>query len=146
MKQKSCHDSLASCNHCRLRTIGHLFGVAKYAETLQALYLHSIWRQSLGFKDDRNFPQCVQAIDSSHIPIQAPTECPKDDYNRKGYPLILLQGLVDHHYCFMHINVGWPGSVHDAHVLANLELYKNGKGGTYSPNHQRKSRVCLFLS
>ena len=67
-----------------------------------------------GFADELGVPQRVGAIDGCHIPIQAPQECPKDYYNCKGHHSILLQGLVDHRYYFMDINVGWPGSVHDA--------------------------------
>ena len=35
-----------------------------------------------------------------------------------------LQGVVDRNYLFTDIMVGWPGSVHDARVLANSQLYR----------------------
>ena len=31
--------------------------------------------------------------------------------------------MVDHEYLFRNINVGWPGSVRDAHVFANSSLF-----------------------
>ena len=89
-----------------------------------------------GFEDVWGFPQCAGAIDGSHIPIQAPSECAKDYYNRKGFHSILVQGLVDHRYCFLDINVGWPGSVHDARVLANSELFEKGQMELCSHNNQ----------
>ena len=38
-----------------------------------------------GFGAKRNFPQCVGAIDGSHIPIIASKENPLDYFNRKGH-------------------------------------------------------------
>ena len=91
-----------------------------------------------GFEDTWAFPQCAGAIDRSHIPIQAPGECPKDYYNWKGHHSILLQALVDHRYCFMDINIGWPGSVHDACILANSELYRRGQLGVLFPEQPKQ--------
>ena len=36
-----------------------------------------------GFEDQWGFPQCVEAVDGSYIPIRAPAECPKHYYNQK---------------------------------------------------------------
>ena len=90
-----------------------------------------------GFEDIWGCPQCAGAIDESHIPIQAPSECPKDYYNRKGCHSILQQGLVSHQYCFVDINVGWPGSVDDARVLANSEVFKKGQNGALLPQQPK---------
>ena len=48
------------------------------------------------FRVDHGFPQCVGAVDGTHIPIVSPRECPADYYNRKGWHSIILQGTVDH--------------------------------------------------
>ena len=69
------------------------------------------------------FPQVVGAIDGSHIPILKPIECPSDYYNRKGFYSLLLQAVVDSQGLFIDVNIGWPGKVHDARVLANLSFY-----------------------
>ena len=37
---------------------------------------------------------------------------------------MLLQAVVDHDCLFKDLCIGWPGSVHDARVLANSALYK----------------------
>ena len=75
-----------------------------------------------GFESKWGFPQCVGAIDGSHIPIVSPLEYPADYHNRKGWHSIILQGVVDYEYRFWNINVGWPGRVHCLRKR-KLELY-----------------------
>ena len=36
---------------------------------------------------------------------------------------MLVQGVVDHNGLFTDLCIGWPGSVHDARVLANSNIY-----------------------
>ena len=116
------------------RTISHLFGVGLstvcvavhdtchvLVEQFASLYIKIPKGQELqsivdGFESKWNFPQCIGAIDGSHIPIIAPKDNPLDYYNRKGYHSVILQALVDHEYKFLDVYVGWPGSVHDARV------------------------------
>ena len=80
------------------------------------------------------FPQCVGAIDGTYIPIIAPKENALDYFNRKGHHSIIMQALVDHEYKFMDIYVGWPGSVHDARVFANSNIYIKGDANTLFPS------------
>ncbi|XP_074800238.1 uncharacterized protein LOC141982249 isoform X3 [Natator depressus] len=63
------------------------------------------------------FPNCGGAIDGTHIPILAPEHQAREYISRKGYFSIVLQALVDHKGRFTNINVGWPGKVHDAHII-----------------------------
>ena len=49
----------------------------------------------------------------------------------------MLQALVDHQYRFFNVYVGWPGSVHDARILSNSEVYQKGESGTLVPSHIR---------
>ena len=53
-----------------------------------------------------------------------------DYYNRKGWYSMLVQAVVDHNYLFRDLCIGWPGSVHDARVLANSVVFKNINSGT----------------
>ena len=140
------------------RTIAHLFGIARSTvceivhETVEAI-VNKLLGQYIkfptgeaqrevirGFERKWNFPQCVGAIDGSHIPVQAPLLNHTDYYNRKGWYSVLVQAIVDHRYLFLNINVGWPGSVHDARVFANSAIYAQVKAKQILQGDVRK--IC----
>lgn len=134
------------------RSIGHLFGVGlssvfvSVREVCEAIvdillprYIKVPSGDSLrdvvdGFDCKWGFPQCVGAIDGTHIPIISPTENALDYFNRKGHHSVVMQALVSCDYTFMDIYVGWPGSVHDARVLTNSKLFQEAEAGTLLPN------------
>ena len=136
---------LATCGE--YRTIAHLFGVASCTvcvivhdpcqanvDVLLKTYIHFPQGIQLsevvdGFKDKWGMIQCAGSIDGCHIPITPPTMNHTDYYNRKGWYSMLLQAVVDHNYLFTDVCVGWPGSVHDARVLANSSLYQKASQG-----------------
>ena len=148
---------LAICLWClassvEYRTVAHLFGVSKasvclilrdVSKAIVKVLMHQyvqlpknedqLCEIVTGFRRCWGFPCCGGAIDGSHIPVSVPSEVRIDYYNRKGWYSILLQAVVDHKYCFTDIYIGWPGSVHDARVFANSELYQNGRNGTLFP-------------
>ena len=74
---------------------------------------------------DKQIPNCVGAIDGSHIRILRPTECNTDFYNWKGYYSILLQGICDDSGKFFSVICGYPGSIHDARMLRRSAFCKN---------------------
>ena len=139
------------------RTIAHLFGVAQSTvcetvhETSQAIvsalrekYIRFPSNENVdaivdGFQRRWGVPQCVGAVDGSHIPICGPKDNHTDYYNRKGYYSIILQGLVDHRYCFLDVYIGWPGSVHDARVFAHSSLYIKLTKGELLPQSKKKT-------
>ncbi|CAB4038253.1 Hypothetical predicted protein, partial [Paramuricea clavata] len=82
-----------------------------------------------GYEQKWGFPMCAGAIDGTHIPIIAPTESHVEYVNRKGFHSIVMQACVDCNYLFRDVVVGWPGSVHDARVLSNSAIYKQGNEG-----------------
>ena len=137
---------------CEYRTIAHLFGIGRstVCEIVQEtceLIVHTLFRQYIQFpsgerldvlvdtfKSKWGVPQCVGSIDGSHIPVASPAMNHTDYYNRKGWYSIILQGVVDHSYRFIDINVGWPGSVHDARVFSHSKIYKKLNEGSLLPN------------
>jgi len=74
-------------------------------------------------------PQCIGAIDGSHVPVSPPALCHTDYYNRKGWYSALIRAVVDYKYCFLDIYTGWPGFVHDALVLAHSTFYRKANAG-----------------
>lgn len=95
-----------------------------------ATYFDNRWRA----------PQCVGAIDGSHIPIVAPQVFPRDFYNRKGWHSIILQGVVDGRGLFWDVCVGFPGSVHDARVLKQSHLWEVVHNGQFFSQHN--TNIC----
>ena len=66
----------------------------------------------------------------------------------KGWHSVLVQGVVGPCYRFWDIAVGWPGSVHDARVFVNTDLFKNGDRGVLFPNwkvHYHHIAVPLLI-
>ena len=70
------------------------------------------------------FPMCAGAIDGTHIPIIAPSECHAEYVNRYDYHSIIMQAVVDCKYLYRDVVIGWPGSVHDARVFSNSSIFK----------------------
>ncbi|CAM5106179.1 unnamed protein product [Eretmochelys imbricata] len=82
------------------------------------------------------FPNCGGVIDGTHIPILAPAHLASEYVNRKGYFSMVLQVLVDHQGCFIDINAGWPGKVHDARIFRNAGLFRKLQAGTFFPDQK----------
>ena len=161
---KSCYNSLEARDKYGVTyTQLHLFGVGisttcvvvrdvctAIVETLAARFITIPSGNDLkaavdGFLSKWGFPQCVGAIDGSHIPIIAPKENATDYFNRKRQHSIVLQAIVDHEYKFMDVYAGWPGSVHDARVLTNSSVFAKCENGTFLPNQTRNTSGKIFL-
>ncbi|KAJ4918813.1 hypothetical protein JOQ06_022154 [Pogonophryne albipinna] len=133
------------------RSIGHLFGVSNttvcrcvqdFCAAAEALLVPELIRspdreqfaEMAAYTENRwGLPQCVGAIDGSHIPILAPQENHCDYFNQKGWHAIILQGVVDGKGHFWNVFAGMPGSMHDAQVLRLSTLWELASRGDYFP-------------
>ena len=79
-----------------------------------------------GFRKIVNIPNIIGAIDGTHIILaNAPGKDPEAFFNHKKQYSIQCQAIVDADGIFTDFLVGWPGSVHDAHVYRSSDFYKN---------------------
>lgn len=94
-------------------------------------------RITTAFQAKQRMPNCIGAIDGSHIYIAAPsnTIAAADHRNRHKSFSILLQGVVDSKCCFTSINTGPPGSLHDSAHFKTTELYQKVEEGIMSGFH-----------
>ena len=72
-----------------------------------------------GFQEMVWFPGVVGCVDGTHIPILMPSDRGHQYINRKGFPSINVLAVCDDKMRFTWVNVGWPGSVHDARIYRN---------------------------
>jgi hypothetical protein len=90
-----------------------------------------------GFQSKQWLPNCIRAIDGSHIYIAAPanTIVAADHRNRIKSFSILLQGVVDSKCYFISINTGPLGSLHDNAHFKSTELYRKAEEGIMAGFH-----------
>ena len=136
-----------SAGTAEYRTIGNLFGLAKSTvcecvKRVSSAIVDELFELYVKFPEGNDlnevvdgyskfgFPYCGGAIDGTHISIIAPTEHHAYYVNRKGWYSVIMQGVCNHRYLFTDVDIGWPGRVHDARVLANSDIYRQGEEGT----------------
>ncbi|XP_014670057.1 PREDICTED: putative nuclease HARBI1 [Priapulus caudatus] len=68
-------------------------------------------------------------IDGTHIRLNHRIKEDQDYINRKKFPSIQLQIVVDPKMRIINANAGWPGCVNDARVLSNCVLYQKAERG-----------------
>ncbi|GFR15236.1 protein ALP1-like [Trichonephila clavata] len=124
-----------------LRTVANLFGIARCTACIIIKEVCTALCMIFKIKFPRNsdlheiateffnrpaLPGCCGALDWCHIPIKAPSQNAKDYFCRKQFHSLILQAVVEGNCRFINVNVGWPGSVHDARVFRNSQLYLAG--------------------
>ena len=94
-----------------------------------------------GFLERWDLPQCLGAIDGTHIPIKAPEHCHTDYFNRKCFHSIIVQAVCDSECRFTDVFAGWPGRAHDARVFSVSKIGGMITNGTLVPQDQELSKV-----
>ena len=94
-----------------------------------------------GFQRKWNFPQCLGAIDGTHIPIKAPLVHHADYHNRKCFHSVILQGVCDSQCCFTDVFAGWPGRAHDSRVFGRSQIGNLITEGRLIPDDSNLRRV-----
>ena len=94
-------------------------------------------RVTTGFQAKQWMPNCIGAIDGSHVYIAAPpnTIIAADHRNRYKTFSILLQAVVDTKCYFNSVNTGPPGSLHDSAHFKSTELYRKVEAGVMGGFH-----------
>ncbi|KAJ8346776.1 hypothetical protein SKAU_G00281770 [Synaphobranchus kaupii] len=140
------------------RTVGHLFGVGvttvcrclhEFCQAVNQIVLPEILPEpkpeeleemAALFEQEWGVPQCLGAIDSSHIPIIAPKAFHHDYLNSKDWHSIVLQASVDAKGLFWNVCAGFPGSVNDAKVLRKSSLWALANNSALFSSHRRS--IC----
>ena len=81
------------------------------------------------YERDYGLSGIIGFIDGSHIRLAVCPGSDQDYYNRKSFPSMQLQVVVDDRMLIINSYTGWPGSVHDARVLRNSDLFHKAEMG-----------------
>ena len=94
-------------------------------------------RVTSAFQAKQWLPNCIGAIDGTHVYIAAPPNsiAAADHRNRYKSFSILLQGVVDSKCYFTSVNTGPPGSLHDSAHFKSTELYRKVEEGVMGGFH-----------
>ncbi|GBP23375.1 Putative nuclease HARBI1 [Eumeta japonica] len=86
------------------------------------------------FYNIAKFPNCIGAIDCTHIPIQSIGGNDGENFrNRKGVFSYNVQVVADSQMLIRNIVARWPGSTHDSHIFNSSTLKGNLEDGMFDP-------------
>ncbi|KAL9238808.1 hypothetical protein vseg_013184 [Gypsophila vaccaria] len=152
LRRLSSGDSLASVgdsfgmHHSTVSQVTWLFVESMEKRGLQHLQWPSgdeeMTRVKSNFEQIRGFPNCVGAIDTTHITMCLPLTDPDNKVwlDHQKIHSMLLQVVVDPDMRIRDIVTGWPGKLSDSNVLKSSALFRlcdkgkrlNGKNSVLS--------------
>ena len=84
--------------------------------------INKLKKKISGWEIKYEFPQCLGAVDGSHIPISKPYINSQDYFRYKLKYTFNVQAVCDYQGCFLGIDIRWPGIAHDGKVFANSAI------------------------
>ena len=104
-------------------------------------------RLTSAFQAKQHMPNCIGAIDGSHVYIAASPNNIVAAYHRNRYKTfsILLHAVVDTKCYFTSINTGPPGSLHGSAHFKSTELYRKVEEGVMSGFHDDPMTLSAAL-
>lgn len=81
------------------------------------------------FTTKSNLPNIVGAIDGTHIHIKGPKDSAVDYFSRYQQYDFVIQAIADGKGLFLDFAAGYPGSMHDARVLRNSNIFDRAERG-----------------
>ena len=91
--------------------------------------LHDTQRKKAEFREISDMHDVIGVIDGTHVLILAPAEYENAYVNRRGKHSINVQVVYDAQYKIIDIVAKWPGSVHDARILSESNLFRGFERG-----------------
>ncbi|XP_060556908.1 putative nuclease HARBI1 [Ruditapes philippinarum] len=82
-----------------------------------------------GFYEIAQFPHVLGTVDGTLVPIRAPHDDEHIYVTRKGFHALNIQGISDSNNMLLNLVVRWPGSTHDAFILANSGISEEFESG-----------------
>ncbi|CAG2216799.1 unnamed protein product [Mytilus edulis] len=82
--------------------------------------------EAQAFAQRNGFQDIVGAVDGPHIKLNKPQIHAQRLFNRKHFYSLQLQAVCLHNMIFSHIFTGYPGSVHDACIVRQSDLWNDG--------------------
>ena len=96
-----------------------------------------------GYWEAHGFPECIGAIDRTHIEIAELSEHYSDFINRKGYFSLNVQAVYDYK-CYL-----WSGSVPDARIFLNSSIKGMHRNRIIPPCEniirRKRSFTCILV-
>jgi nuclease HARBI1 len=78
------------------------------------------------FQRIAGFPNCVGAVDCTHVNIECPPHCNAIEWRDRTHKFsMVLQAIVSPSLKILDICTGWPGSVHDQRLFYTSYFYQN---------------------
>lgn len=89
--------------------------------------------KAIDFYKISRFPQCIGAIDCTHVKLQSPGGEDAEIFrNRKGYFSMNVQAVCDATLNFQNIVCRWPGSSHDSTIFNHSTLSASFEHGEFA--------------